>query len=119
MLIVYLHAGKPFEKLSDRQQRRRKVEIKHALGTICSGLTNTGLSLTSIQLETAESHQKINIDMQPPQCSTDSNDNDSNTDDLIPDMAYLMLKYGVSFECYHELCARFKDLPRAYKVSLT
>ena len=80
-------AGRPFERLSDKQKQRRKVEIKDALGTICSGITDIGLSLTFIQLETTESHETVSIVVQPPQCSTDSNDNDdSNTDNFIPDM---------------------------------
>lgn len=115
---TYTYVGRPFETLSDRQKRRRKVEMKDTLSTVCSGMTDIGLTLTSVQLETTESHETVNIPVQPPRCSSDSNDNDdSNNDNFIPDMAYLMLKYGVSFEYYHELCARFKDLPRAYKVS--
>ena len=62
-------AGRPFERLSDKQKQRRKVEIKDALGTICSGITDIGLSLTFIQLETTESHETVSIVVQPPQCS--------------------------------------------------
>ena len=37
-------------------------------------------------------------------------------DDLIPNVTYLLLKYGVSIELYNELAMVFDDLPESYKV---
>ena len=40
----------------------------------------------------------------------------SNHDDLIPSFLYLLLKYGVSNECYHEMTMFLPELPKSYKV---
>ena len=70
----------------------------------------------------------IQIDEQPLQDIT--NNAETNTDNTCTDtcsntctdedqlryITYLMLRHGVPFTFYHELCSRFKDLPRAYKV---
>jgi len=37
-------------------------------------------------------------------------------DDMIPNVAYLLLKYGASIEFYHELTMVFDNLPKSYKV---
>ena len=34
----------------------------------------------------------------------------------IPEICYLLLKYGVSLKFYHELAMECKELPRSYKV---
>ena len=44
------------------------------------------------------------------QCETEKDSDD------VPNVAYLLLKYGVSIEFYHELTMVFDNLPRSYKV---
>lgn len=109
------YLGKPYDQIGPRQQRRRKLQIKEAINNIGAGLSDTGLTITSVQLET-ESHRTVDIQIQPQ--TTNCNDDDANYtgDDYIPDIVYLTLKHGVSINFYHELCARFGDLPRAHKV---
>ena len=38
------------------------------------------------------------------------------TKDQITYIARLMLQYGVSYECYHEMTQAGKQLPRSHKV---
>lgn len=108
------YAGKPYDQLGERQQRRRKLQIKEDISNIATGISYTGLTITSIQFET-ESHMQVDIQMNP---QTAQSRTDENNDEYIPDILYLMLKHGVSFNFYQELCARFGDLPRAYKVCI-
>lgn len=108
-------SGNSYEQLGERQQRRRKSQIKDALNTTCAGLSNIGLSLTSIQLEVINENHTIDIPVNNLHNSVDNNDSNE-AEGQVRDITYLMLKHGVSFAFYHELCARFKDLPRSYKV---
>ena len=83
---------------------------------MATGISYTGLTITSIQLET-ESHTQVHIQMNPQTAQSRTvENNDDSPDEYIPDILYLMLKHGVSFNFYQELCARFGDLPRAHKV---
>jgi len=42
---------------------------------------------------------------------------DDKSHDPVPMIAKLMLTYGISYECYHELTQLEKHLPRTYIVS--
>jgi len=46
----------------------------------------------------------------------DEKDDDGSQEDRLPMIAKLMLTYGISYECYHELTQLEKELPRTYKV---
>ena len=50
------------------------------------------------------------------QTSHTSSNSKRTTDDAIPYIAKLMLTYGISYECYHELSSVVKELPRTHKV---
>ena len=110
-----LYAGKSYDLLGKRQQRRRKLQIKENICNIANGISYTGLTIKSIQLET-ESHMPVDVQINLWQSQTVKNDDDDSPDEYIPDILYLMLKHGVSLNFYQELCARFKDLPRTHKV---
>ena len=40
-----------------------------------------------------------------------------NHDDLIPSFLHLLLKYGVSNECYHEMTKLLPELPKSHEVA--
>ena len=107
-MLCLIFIGKPFEELGARQQRRQKAKIRDALNTTCAELNNIqfGLSIKSADLETT-SQQKVHLQLAAEE---DLENNDGHSDQ-IKEIAYLMLRHGVSFNFYHELCARFKDLP--------
>jgi len=108
IVFCELHLGKPFDQLGPRQQRRRQVQIRDALANM--PFTQMGLALRTVQLESV-SHTKVEIKLHPQ-----TPDRVEISEDYKPDIVYLMLKHGVSFNIYHELCERFENLPRAYKV---
>ena len=113
--MCLIFTGKPFEELGARQQRRHKGKIRDALYKTCSGLNNIGLSLKAVELETT-SREKVHLQIATE--DLENNDCHSNEGDQIKDIAYMMLRHGVSSNFYHELAARFKELPRAYKVHI-
>ena len=74
-------------------------------------LVEADLKATGLQLENMQTREKINIRLSnnfeiPVEKSTES-------DEQIPSVAYLQLKYGLSKECYHELTMLSKELPRS------
>ena len=100
--------------MGERQQRRQKGKIRDALNSTCSRLNNIGLALKSVELGTT-SRETVHLQIAEEE-HLENNDHHSNEGDQIKDITYLMLRHGVSLNFYHELAARFKDLPRAYKV---
>ena len=111
MLLIYI--GADYEKVGPKQQCRRRNEIKEHIFGLTSSYSTIGLQVISVQLETSCGNA-VNLQLMPAadvrQCETEK-------DDEIPNVAYLLLKYGVSIEFYHELTMIFDNLPRSYKVA--
>jgi len=66
-----------------------------------------GLALRTVKLD-SESHTKVEIKLHPQ-----TPDRAEMSKDHTPDIAYLILKHGVSFNFYHEPCEQFGDLTHA------
>ena len=114
--------GKPFSVLSKRQQRRRKATLKTSI-TNClnSCKAANGLKTVSVTLKTKDDH-KINLECMNG--SSEDKENQSSITDVEgvcyqspKSILYLLMKYGVSMEFYHELSMMFKSMPRTYQVS--
>ena len=58
-----MHIGNAYEHLEERQKRRRKEQIRKALQTLSSNISNIGLKLTSAHFETTGtgSYEKFDI----------------------------------------------------------
>lgn len=77
-----------------------------------SPLTTVGLNVSSIQLQTT-SNNVVNLQLIPKKRA----ESDHGNDDYVPNIAYLLMRYGVSMEFYHELSMVVDDLPRSHKVA--
>jgi len=110
---MYTLSGSNYEKIEKRQRDRHLKIIREQLLKFSAPLLATGLQLVSIELKTTSGrHFILELTPKPRVCSTRlSQDNK-----FVPNVAYLLLKYGVSFEFYHELTMLFKNLPRSYRV---
>ena len=71
------------------------------------------LSHVSLQLRTSNNAQiSVKLGDKLCQCTTVS----GNYGKVIPSLLYILLKYGASNECYHEMTMLFLELPKSYKV---
>ena len=102
--------GKDYENIGTRQQCRRQQKIKEQFLGFASPLCATGLQLISIQPQTTNNNT-VNLQLMPAQCSDMDKDSP-----CVHNIAYLMLRYGVSMEFYHELSMIADGLPKSYKV---
>lgn len=80
-----------------------------------------GLKPVSVDLETTKG-KLIHLNLSPtPNKSASSTAKNSisptSSQAVSNNLLYLMLKYGMSQKCYHELTQEFDCLPRSYKVS--
>jgi len=112
-LYTYI-SGSDFEKIKKRQKDRRLKIIRTQLAKFSAPLLETGLQVVSVELRTTGG-QHVNLQLTPRYKKRIFNKNvQDNT--LIPNVSYLLLKYGVSYEFYHEIAMLFKNLPRTYRV---
>jgi len=44
------------------------------------------------------------------------NTNQEKPQEVTKSLLYILMKFGISYECYHELTQQFPCLPRTYKV---
>ena len=107
-------SGSDFEKIKKRQKDRQLKIIRTQLVKFSAPLLDTGLQVVSVELRTTGG-QHVNLQLTPRYKKRIFNKNvQDNT--LIPNVSYLLLKYGVSYEFYHEIAMLFKNLPRTYRV---
>jgi len=107
--------GKDYQDLGDRQKQRRKQQIKKAVNSSLNSFQEIGLAPVSLALRSTDSSDEpFTIMLDGSKCTKDSHNDQHH--DVIPSLAYLLLKYGVSQKFYHELSMSIPELPRSYKV---
>ena len=116
LYIYYAIIGKDYSDLSNRHQRRRKAEIRNDIEkNISDPLLSIGLTVETVTLKEINTNNSFQI-------SISNNVQQQPKGEVIkegvhiPEICYLLLKYGVSFKCYHELAMECTELPRSYKV---
>ena len=99
--------------MSEQHKQRRKKEIKDKVNNYLNGLQEIGLEPVSLHLKTQdEQHISVKLGLENESACY------SNHDDIIPSLLYLLLKHGISNECYHEITMLVPELPKSYKVAI-
>lgn len=108
-----IYIGKDYDELSDRQQRSRKTQIKDHINSHLSQLHKIGLQPLSLKLQSSNQEVFINLN---EGIINPRNEVKEDRGKLAPDMLYLLLRYGISQESYHEIAMHCPSLPRLYQV---
>ena len=108
--------GKTYDEVEERQKKRKVKSIRTAaeqalIFTNSFGLTVERVVLRSPNNELVELKYSSSSVSPSPGCSS-SND----PSEFIDETLYLLEKFGVSDECYHELTQYYPQLPRSYKI---
>ena len=91
------------------------MEIKDKVNNCLNGIQEIGLEPVSLYLKYQnQSEVSVKLGLCDEACQSTA----TNHDDLIPSFLYLLLKYGVSNECYHEMTTLLPELPISHKVSI-
>jgi len=101
--------------IGDRQKRERRSQIKRSTNQFLHYLIDgIGLKPQSMMLETSKGNTE-EWDFQSNSRKRASNPADR-PQEVTKSLLYILLKFGISQECYHELTQEFPCLPRTYKV---
>ena len=107
--------GKNYEELSSRQQRNRRYQIRNnAIQYFEHYISQIGLQAYSLNLKTTTGNLfklTLSSDLDPEPVTQPKHLN------ITSNLILLVLKYGISQECYHELTKELDSLPRSYKVT--
>ena len=71
-----------------------------------------------VQLRDLNDNSSFNITLAPPTGIEIASEEDEEPGTHIPEICYLLLKYGVSMKFYHELSMECTELPRSHKVMI-
>lgn len=103
---------------SSHHQRRRRAEIHTNIEKrVSDPMLSIGLAVDSVQIRDMDTDNSFRISLLPD-CAT-SAAGEQNEGQHIPQISYLLLKYGVSMQFYHELSMECDELPRSYLVIMT
>ena len=103
----FVNTGREFSVLSTRQQSRKLSQLKTAVEKALWFVESFGLDVQSITVKTSEGKP---IELPMHESTTDEND------DSVRQILYLLERFGVSDEFYHELSMAHPSLPRSHLV---
>jgi len=98
------------------QQSKRRKQIARALLKVTSPLSAIGLQVTGVNLLQTATNSTIPLQLFPNIRVLKGKDNCKSDSDIIPQVSQLLLRFGVSEECYHEF-TQIIGGPKSYKVT--
>ena len=113
LILVNCTEGADYDELGPRQQRNRRQLIRGQILNFTRPLMMIGLQAINVEMVTL-SGNLVDVPIEPSETRLIQQMNAE--DELIPKIAYLQYKYGISAECYLEL-TKIIGGPKAYKVS--
>ena len=109
--------GKLYDDVQERQKQRKVKTIKTAIEQALFFLQCFGFLLDKIVLRSTEKHEVVNLNyLCPPATGSESEEDEDDLPDSVKETLYLLERFGVSDECYHELAMLHPQLPRLYKI---
>ena len=109
----FCNKGRAFDDVGERQKRRKLSDFNDAAKKALWFAESFGFKLQSLEIESQSgSVMKLPLCTEPSQPQEDQL---GSVDDTRATL-YLLDKFAVSDEFYHELSMSHKDLPRSYKV---
>ena len=117
LILVNCTEGADYDELGPRQQRNRRQQIRGQILNFTRPLMMISLQAINVEMITL-SGSLVDVPIEPSETRLiqQMNADDLAEDELIPKIAYLQYKYGISAECYLEL-TKIIGGPKAYKVS--
>lgn len=107
--------------MCDRQKQRRRTEIGNKLQEYLGVLDQeAGLLPVTLETQTTKCHDSVSIPLSNSSVDGASSSSPSAHSDEIPleSVQYLIMKYNIPLQFYHELSMLFSDLPRSHKVAI-
>ena len=109
--------GRTINQVSERHARSKLSEFKTKAGQALWFAGSFGLELDFMQAHTRNGKEiKIKLSEKDTSAKVGSSNNDNDSDVKIKQILYLLDKFGVGDEFYHELSMIDLTLPRSYQV---
>ena len=109
---VPFNHGRAYDEVADRQKKRKVRTIKTAAEQALCFIDSFGLSVEKVVLKsTNDEVVELNYSSSPLSLPTGTGGTDLDADTSVDETLYLLEKFGVSDECYHELIMLHPNLP--------
>ena len=115
---VPINQGRSFDEVHERQQKRKVASIKHGSEQALSFVKTFGLSVEKVVLRSPTKIVELTYDLPESSagCSSSSSTAADKETGNVDETLFLLERFGVSDECYHEMIQLFPELPRSYVV---
>ena len=106
------------DEVHERQQKRKVASIKHGSEQALSFVKTFGLSVEKVVLRSPTKIIELTYDLPESSagCSSSSSTAADKETGNVDETLFLLERFGVSDECYHEMTQLFPELPRSYVV---
>ena len=115
---VPINQSRSFDEVHERQQKRKVASIKHGSEQALSFVKTFGLSVEKVVLRSPTKIVELTYDLPESSagCSSSSSTAADKETGNVDETLFLLERFGVSDECYHEMTQLFPELPRSYVV---
>ena len=121
------NTGRPLNQVGERQRRRKVSELKNSVQYVLSFVDSFGLTVENIAMSNSATGTPLTLTYQPSSSSsgsslpssTNSSSSPRNqlcSNDTLYQTLYLLDRFGVSDEFYHELAMAHPSLPRSVET---
>lgn len=112
-----MFAGGDYANLGDVQKSRRRKQIGRAILKYTSSLSEIGIQVVGVNLLQTTTQSVIPLQLFPKIRVLKEREEINESDNIIPQVSQLLLRFGVSEECYHEI-TQIIGGPKSYKVNV-
>ena len=124
------NTGRPLNQVGERQRRRKVSELKNSVQYVLSFVDSFGLTVENIAMSNSATGTPLTLTYQPSSSSSGSSlpsstnsssspsfsQNQLCSNDTLYQTLYLLDRFGVSDEFYHELAMAHPSLPRSVEI---
>ena len=124
------NTGRPLNQVGERQRRRKVSELKNSVQYVLSFVDSFGLTVENIAMSNSATGTPLTLTYQPSSSSSGSSlpsstnsssspsfsQNQLCSNDTLYQTLYLLDRFGVSNEFYHELAMAHPSLPRSVEI---
>ena len=110
--------GRGLDEVAERQRRRKITLLRESCKRALWFTDSFNVDIINLLVKTRTTDEQLTIDITPSSSSTPSTSSvsQSSSSDMVYQVLYLLDRFAISDQFYHELSMVHTSLPRSYKI---
>ncbi len=110
------NSGRGVDQVAERQRRRKIVQLRNECKRALWFADSFNVDIIKIVARTKTTNEEISLPMSSPPFDIPTSSQPSHDSEQLHQMLYLLDRFAVSDEFYHQLSMVNRSLPKSYKI---